>query len=302
MFSAFSKSPCPPPIRPPVRPPRSTFLRNHPLKSLLLSHPPAIASPPCPRIPPSPRPKFPTWSACPTRSSGCSQPFCFCRTTPSSPPPTSKCGSAPSGRTSLSSSPAAALDSLQGDAAQNRISILAELTRLRRYCCHPSLVLGPEAQTPAAKLDALLDLLANLRENGHRALVFSQFTDFLAIVRRALDAASFPHLYLDGATPSAERARLVDAFQRGEGDFFLISLKAGGLGLNLTAANYVILLAPWWNPAVEQQAADRAHRIGQHRPVTVYRLVAADTVEERVLALHAEKNALSADLLLSLFQ
>ena len=190
-----------------------------------------------------------------------------------------------------------ALDSLQGDAGQNRISILAELTRLRRYCCHPSLVLGPEAQTPAAKLDALLDLLANLRENGHRALVFSQFTDFLAIVRRALDAASFPHLYLDGATPSAERARLVNAFQRGEGDFFLISLKAGGLGLNLTAANYVILLDPWWNPAVEQQAADRAHRIGQHRPVTVYRLVAADTVEERVLALHAEKNALSADLL-----
>ena len=190
-----------------------------------------------------------------------------------------------------------ALETLRGDAAQNRISILAELTRLRRYCCHPSLVLGPEAPVPAAKLDALLELLANLRDNGHRALVFSQFTDFLAIVRRALDERSFSHLYLDGSTPAAERARLVEAFQRGEGDFFLVSLKAGGLGLNLTAANYVILLDPWWNPAVEQQAADRAHRIGQKRPVTVYRLVAADTVEERVLALHAEKKALSADLL-----
>ncbi|MBR6021918.1 MAG: hypothetical protein IK066_05805, partial [Kiritimatiellae bacterium] len=190
-----------------------------------------------------------------------------------------------------------ALDTLRGDAAQNRISILAELTRLRRYCCHPSLVLGPDSAVPAAKLEALLDLLASLRDNGHRALVFSQFTDFLAIVRKSLDEHSFSHLYLDGQTPSAERARLVDAFQRGEGDFFLVSLRAGGLGLNLTAANYVILLDPWWNPAVEQQAADRAHRIGQKRPVTVYRLVAADTVEERVLALHAEKNALSADLL-----
>ncbi len=179
----------------------------------------------------------------------------------------------------------------------NRISILAELTRLRRYCCHPSLVLGPGSGIPSAKLDTLLRLLSTLRENRHRALVFSQFTDCLAIVRRALDGAGHTHLYLDGQTPSADRARLVDAFQRGEGDFFLISLKAGGLGLNLTAADYVILLDPWWNPAVENQAADRAHRIGQTNPVTVYRLIASDTVEERVLALHAEKRALSADLL-----
>ncbi|MBR4189640.1 MAG: DEAD/DEAH box helicase [Kiritimatiellae bacterium] len=179
----------------------------------------------------------------------------------------------------------------------NRISILAELTRLRRYCCHPSLVLGPGSGIPSAKLDTLLRLLSTLRENRHRALVFSQFTDGLAIVRRALDGAGHTHLYLDGQTPSADRARLVDAFQRGEGDFFLISLKAGGLGLNLTAADYVILLDPWWNPAVENQAADRAHRIGQTNPVTVYRLIASDTVEERVLALHAEKRALSADLL-----
>ena len=105
------------------------------------------------------------------------------------------------------------------------------------------------------------------------------------------------HLYLDGQTPASERGRLVDAFQRGEGDFFLISLKAGGTGLNLTAANYVILLDPWWNPAVENQAADRVHRIGQRNPVTVYRLIAADTVEERVLELHREKKAIAEDVL-----
>ena len=187
-------------------------------------------------------------------------------------------------------------DALQAHGADNRISILAELTRLRRYCCHPSLVIGAAGRV-SAKMDALTELLGNLRENGHRALVFSQFTDYLAIVRRMVDAQGWTHCYLDGQTPSAERAHLVDAFQRGEGDFFLISLKAGGTGLNLTAANYVILLDPWWNPAVESQAADRAHRIGQKNPVTVYRLIAADTVEERVLELHREKKALAEDVL-----
>ena len=189
-----------------------------------------------------------------------------------------------------------ALDALAQGGAGNRISILAELTRLRRYCCHPSLVMG-EAGRVSAKMDSLAELLGNLRDNGHRALVFSQFTDCLAIVRKMADARGWTHCYLDGQTPAAERARLVDAFQRGEGDFFLISLKAGGTGLNLTAANYVILLDPWWNPAVENQAADRAHRIGQKNPVTVYRLIAADTVEERVLELHREKKALAEDVL-----
>jgi SNF2 family DNA or RNA helicase len=189
-----------------------------------------------------------------------------------------------------------ALEALSGAAGDNRISILAELTRLRRYCCHPSLVLGPEARE-SAKMDALVELLGDLRENRHRALVFSQFTDYLSLVRRAVDDAGWTHLYLDGQTPAAERGRLVDAFQRGEGDFFLISLKAGGTGLNLTAANYVILLDPWWNPAVENQAADRVHRIGQRNPVTVYRLIAADTVEERVLELHREKKAIAEDVL-----
>ena len=178
----------------------------------------------------------------------------------------------------------------------NRISILAELTRLRRFCCHPSLVMGA-ADVPSAKLEALVGLLEELRLGGHRALVFSQFTDYLAIVRKTLDARCWHYKYLDGSTPTPEREKLVNAFQSGEGDFFLISLKAGGTGLNLTAADYVLLLDPWWNPAVENQAADRAHRIGQQRPVTVYRLIAADTVEERVLELHREKQAVAEDVL-----
>ena len=189
-----------------------------------------------------------------------------------------------------------ALQALEAAGAEDRFSILAELTRLRRYCCHPSLVLGGGARE-SAKLDALLELLGNLRDNGHRALVFSQFTDYLAIVRRAVEDQGWTHLYLDGQTPARERERLVAAFQRGEGDFFLISLKAGGMGLNLTAASYAILLDPWWNPAVENQAADRVHRIGQKNPVTVYRLIAADTVEERVVELHREKKAIAEDVL-----
>ena len=194
-----------------------------------------------------------------------------------------------------------ALQQLEADAEKdggvpNRMSILAELTRLRRFCCHPSLVLPGEA-LPSAKMEALLDLLSNLHEGGHRALLFSQFTDYLAIVRRMIQAHGWAHLYLDGSTPAAERGRLVEAFQSGVGDFFVISLKAGGTGLNLTAADYVILLDPWWNPAVENQAADRVHRIGQRNPVTVYRLIAADTVEERVLELHKEKRQIAEDML-----
>jgi len=139
--------------------------------------------------------------------------------------------------------------------------------------------------------------VAELREAGHRALIFSQFVDFLSIVRRHFDAEKLTYQYLDGSTPVTDRMSRVNAFQRGEGDFFLISLKAGGTGLNLTAANYVILLDPWWNPAVENQAADRAHRIGQKNPVTIYRLVVGNTVEERVIDLHARKQALADDLL-----
>ena len=182
-----------------------------------------------------------------------------------------------------------------GKAASAGMLVLRELTRLRRFCCHPSLVL-PEL-VASAKLDALADLLADLREGDHRALVFSQYTDYLAIVGNMVGKNGWSYQYLDGSTPRDERLERVERFQKGEGDFFLISLKAGGFGLNLTAANYVILLDPWWNPAVENQAADRVHRIGQTEPVTVYRLVAKDTIEERVVALHADKLKIADDLL-----
>ena len=127
--------------------------------------------------------------------------------------------------------------------------------------------------------------------------MFSQFVDHLAIVRAWLDEQKIAYQYLDGSTPANERKKRVDAFQAGQGDIFLISLKAGGTGLNLTAADYVIHLDPWWNPAVEDQASDRAHRMGQQRPVTIYRLVTQDTIEEKILALHAEKRELADSLL-----
>jgi len=178
----------------------------------------------------------------------------------------------------------------------DRISILASLMRLRRTCCHPSLVIN-DYQGDGAKIEKLLELAESLKRNGHRALVFSQFVDMLTLVRKAFEKHGYTYQYLDGATVPKERTAAVNAFQSGNGDFFLISLKAGGTGLNLTAADYVIILDPWWNPAVESQAADRAHRIGQHRPVTIYRLVTKDTVEEKVIALHAVKQRLVEDML-----
>src|SRR5690606_30522060 len=137
-----------------------------------------------------------------------------------------------------------------------------------------------------------LEQLENLVEEGRASLVFSQFARQLQLVSEALTARGIAHLKLTGETPAKERERLVDQFQRGEPLVFLISLKAGGTGLNLTAADTVFLLDPWWNPAVEDQAADRAHRIGQQRQVTVVRLVARGTIEEKVLELHAAKRAL----------
>ncbi|HWO11559.1 MAG TPA: DEAD/DEAH box helicase, partial [Polyangiaceae bacterium] len=179
---------------------------------------------------------------------------------------------------------------------ENKLEILAEITRLRRYCCHPRLVF-PQADSEASKVQAALDLVLELRENQHRALVFSQYVDFLELVRQRLDEAGVSYQYLDGSTPRAQRTQRVNAFQAGEGTLFLISLKAGGFGLNLTAADYVIHLDPWWNPAVEAQATDRAHRIGQERPVTVYRLITKDTIEESIVALHENKRALAEALL-----
>ena len=178
----------------------------------------------------------------------------------------------------------------------DRIRILAHLTKLRRVCCHPSLLL-PGTSLPGQKVETFMELAADLRAGGHRALVFSQFVDFLSIIRQRLEQAGFTYQYLDGSTPLNQRTEAVTRFQRGEGDLFLISLKAGGTGLNLTAANFVILLDPWWRPAVEMQAADRAHRIGQRNPVTIYRLVTADTIEERVVELHTRKREMAEELL-----
>ena len=189
-----------------------------------------------------------------------------------------------------------ALGTAVGTGGQQRIRILAEIMRLRRAACHPALI---DARTglESAKLEALLDLTTELIANRHRALVFSQFTGHLDLVEVALRAKGVSLLRLDGSTPAKERARRVEAFQSGEGELFLISLKAGGAGLNLTGADYVIHLDPWWNPAVEDQATDRTHRIGQTLPVTVYRLVRKDSIEEKILALHATKRALTADFL-----
>lgn len=189
-----------------------------------------------------------------------------------------------------------ALKKLAGKSQANHIQILAEITRLRRMCCHPSLVM-PEKNIPASKLTLLGKILEELLENHHKALVFSQFVDHLSIVSEYLDNQKISYQYLDGKTPAVERRKRIDAFQSGQGSIFLISLKAGGTGLNLTAADYVLHLDPWWNPAVEDQASDRAHRIGQLRPVTVYHFITKNTIEEKIVALHQMKRTLAEDLL-----
>lgn len=182
--------------------------------------------------------------------------------------------------------------------ADKRFAIFAQLTKLRRCCCAVKLVSeSVGAAIPSSKLEALLELVAELRESGHRALIFSQFTDYLRLIERALAERGVPCLYLDGATPPGRRAELVRAFQAGRGDCFLISLRAGGTGLNLTGADFVVHMDPWWNPAVEDQASDRAYRIGQTRPVAVYRFVAARTVEEKIVDLHRLKRRLADSLL-----
>jgi len=180
--------------------------------------------------------------------------------------------------------------------AQRRLQALTALTRLRQAACHPRLV-DEASGVASSKLERLTELLRELREEGHRALVFSQFVRHLSLVREVLDRENVSYRYLDGSTPERTRRREVDAFQDGDGDVFLISLRAGGTGLNLTAATYVIHLDPWWNPAVEDQATDRTHRIGQTKPVTVYRLVTRGTIEESILALHEHKRSLVAGVL-----
>jgi SNF2 family DNA or RNA helicase len=175
--------------------------------------------------------------------------------------------------------------------------VLEALLRLRQVASHLGLVRKGGASEPSAKFDVLIPQLMEVIDEGHKALVFSQFTELLGLLRTRLDASGVTYEYLDGRTK--DRAERVERFSTDPAcRLFLISLKAGGVGLNLTAAEYVFLLDPWWNPAAEAQAIDRAHRIGQSRHVFAYRLIAKDTVEEKVAQLQASKRQL-ADAILS---
>ena len=183
----------------------------------------------------------------------------------------------------------------KSESGQNRLQVLAHLTRLRLACCNSRLV-HPEGP-PSSKLRTFATTLDELRQGRHKVLVFSQFVRHLKLIEEHLIEFGIPYQYLDGSTPAKGRAERIAAFQAGEGDAFLISLKAGGVGLNLTAADYVIHMDPWWNPAAEDQASDRAHRIGQTRPVTIYRLVTKGTIEEQIVGLHRHKRELADRLL-----
>jgi SNF2 family DNA or RNA helicase len=192
-----------------------------------------------------------------------------------------------------------ALEKIERQDAQpsrRQMQILAEIMRLRQACCNPRLV-QPDTTIQSSKLELFGTIITDLLENRHKALVFSQFARHLKIIREFLDERHITYKYLDGSTPAQKRQEQVAGFQAGEADLFLISLKAGGLGLNLTAADYVIHMDPWWNPAVEDQASDRAHRIGQTHPVTVYRLVTKNSIEEKILRLHQNKRELADSLL-----
>ncbi|WP_372867785.1 DEAD/DEAH box helicase [Planomicrobium okeanokoites] len=192
-----------------------------------------------------------------------------------------------------------ALKHLNKDSLQkNRIKILAGLTRLRQLCCHPSLfVEGYEGGS--AKFDQLMEIVESSRMAGRRVLVFSQFTQMLQLIGNRLTREGRPYFYLDGQTPPQDRVEMCSRFNEGEGDLFLISLKAGGTGLNLTGADTVILYDLWWNPAVEQQAASRAHRMGQQHTVQVIRMVAKGTIEEKITELQEKKKNLIDEVIQS---
>ena len=181
--------------------------------------------------------------------------------------------------------------------AQSSIVVLDALLKLRQVCCDPALVKLPAAskQRSSAKREALFDLLEPLLAEGRRVLLFSQFTEMLDLIQGELDQRKQRYVRLDGST--RDRAAPVQAFQAGDVPLLLISLKAGGVGLNLTAADTVIHYDPWWNPAVESQATDRAHRIGQDKPVFVYKLVCSDTVEDKIIALQTRKAELASAIL-----
>ncbi len=191
-----------------------------------------------------------------------------------------------------------ALDDLKsGDSNGNqRIKILAHLTKLRQITCDPSIISG-EFSEISTKSENALSIIESIIENGHKVLVFSQFTGYLEKMKGILNKSKIDFLYIDGSISSKKRLELVDEFQSGKTPVFLISLRAGGVGLNLTAANYVIHLDPWWNPAVENQATDRTHRIGQEKNVTVYKMIIKNSIEEKILKLHEEKKWLSSSIL-----
>jgi superfamily II DNA or RNA helicase len=184
---------------------------------------------------------------------------------------------------------------LVGDLDKNRFTIFRSLTLLRQLSLHAGLVDDAYDGLPSAKIEALLEQLPDIIASGHRAVIFSQFTGFLNLVRQRLDADGVEYCYLDGSTRN--RPAVLKKFKDGDAPVFLISLKAGGVGLNLTEADYCFLLDPWWNPATEAQAVDRIHRIGQHRTVMVYRLIAKDTIEQKVMELKARKAALFASVM-----
>ncbi|MBH5319059.1 SNF2 helicase associated domain-containing protein [Paenibacillus sp. GSMTC-2017] len=183
-----------------------------------------------------------------------------------------------------------------GDFGKERIKILAGITRLRQLCCHPSLFIE-DYKGSSAKFEQLFELIEECRSTGRRMLIFSQFTEMLGLIGRELGYQGVPYFYLDGSTPASERVELCNRFNDGERELFLLSLKAGGTGLNLTGADTVILYDLWWNPAVEQQAADRAHRIGQRKVVQVIRLVAQGTVEDKMYALQERKKNLIDEII-----
>ena len=185
---------------------------------------------------------------------------------------------------------------LQAAGADIDMHVLAEITRLRQAACSAQLI-EPKWAGECSKITSLVELLQGVIEGGNRALVFSQFVSFFDIVRKELDRLGMKYFYIDGSVSMKQRAEMVEAFQNGENSLFLISLKAGGLGLNLTGANYVFHLDPWWNPAIEQQATDRTYRIGQNRAVTVYHLVSKNTIEEKIIRLHQTKRDLAENIL-----
>ena len=175
---------------------------------------------------------------------------------------------------------------------KDRMEILAELMRLRQICCDPALVYE-DYEGGSAKLDAIMDLVSASVDAQQKMLVFSQFTSYLDVIARKLDESRVSYYVLTGATPKKRRIKLVNAFNKDDTPVFLISLKAGGTGLNLTGANVVVHADPWWNAAAQNQATDRAHRIGQTKDVTVYKVIARDTIEDRILSLQEAKSDLA---------